>query len=202
MEYYPCYQNETPAWDEFVVFESPQAPPRFWVELENDFPTALPDPESIWLEQANLGNPVAQYKVGITLFKKDQFKEAVAWFKESAVQDCAPGCYCLAVCFEQGKEVEQDDGKAFQLFHKAALEGLDAAQYQIGEYYENGLGVALNQNEAVKWYLKASEQGYPEAQSAMGRCLKKGIGIAANSQESIKCYQKAAEQGEASAHST
>jgi hypothetical protein len=38
VEYYPCYKDQQPAWDEFVVFYPAQALPRFWVELGVDFP--------------------------------------------------------------------------------------------------------------------------------------------------------------------
>jgi hypothetical protein len=44
IEYYPCYKDQTPAWDEFVVFHNSQALPRFWIELGTDFPkVALSD---------------------------------------------------------------------------------------------------------------------------------------------------------------
>jgi hypothetical protein len=38
LEYYPCYKDQAPSWDEFVVFEKAQTLPRFWVELGVDFP--------------------------------------------------------------------------------------------------------------------------------------------------------------------
>jgi hypothetical protein len=38
LEYYPCYKDQQPAWDEFVVFYPAQALPRFWIELGTDFP--------------------------------------------------------------------------------------------------------------------------------------------------------------------
>jgi WD40 repeat protein len=41
IEYYPCYKDQPPAWDEFVVFHSAQTLPRFWVELGVDFPKTL-----------------------------------------------------------------------------------------------------------------------------------------------------------------
>ncbi len=45
MEYYPCYQNQVPAWDEFVVFNNNQTVPRFWIELGLDSPQhPLPNP--------------------------------------------------------------------------------------------------------------------------------------------------------------
>lgn len=36
MEYYPCYQNQKPAWHEIVVFQKSQALPCFIIELSED----------------------------------------------------------------------------------------------------------------------------------------------------------------------
>jgi hypothetical protein len=36
MEYYPCYNNQPPAWDELVVFQKNQTLARLWVELVFD----------------------------------------------------------------------------------------------------------------------------------------------------------------------
>jgi len=40
MDYHPCSQVDQPAWDEFVVFQSTQALPRFCVELGVEMPAA------------------------------------------------------------------------------------------------------------------------------------------------------------------
>ena len=39
--YYPCTKDDTPALDEFVVFESSQTLPRFWIELQIDLVKSL-----------------------------------------------------------------------------------------------------------------------------------------------------------------
>jgi hypothetical protein len=39
--YYPCYKDQPPAWDEFVVFEKAQTLPRFWIEIGVDFPKVV-----------------------------------------------------------------------------------------------------------------------------------------------------------------
>jgi hypothetical protein len=41
LEYYPCYKDQPPAWDEFVVFYPNQALARFWIELGVDFPQVV-----------------------------------------------------------------------------------------------------------------------------------------------------------------
>jgi hypothetical protein len=46
LEYYPCYKDHPPAWDEFVVFYPSQTLPRFWIELGLDFPTVTVDTAS------------------------------------------------------------------------------------------------------------------------------------------------------------
>jgi len=48
MVYHPCSQNDQPAWDEFVVFQSTQALPRFCIELGIDLP-ALPSGQTAYL---------------------------------------------------------------------------------------------------------------------------------------------------------
>jgi len=40
MVYYPCHHTDEPAWDEYVVFQTTQALPRFIVELGVDLPVA------------------------------------------------------------------------------------------------------------------------------------------------------------------
>src|SRR5476651_862963 len=46
INYYPCYKEQPPAWDEFVVFQNSQTLPRFWVELGVDFLTVVIDVSS------------------------------------------------------------------------------------------------------------------------------------------------------------
>lgn len=56
MNYYPCYKDQEPTWDEFVVFHQAQALPRFWVELGVDFPRVVPSSSSeSKKESANFG---------------------------------------------------------------------------------------------------------------------------------------------------
>lgn len=41
-EYHPYPPGDNPVWDEFVVFESAQTLPRFWIELELNQPSVVP----------------------------------------------------------------------------------------------------------------------------------------------------------------
>jgi hypothetical protein len=70
MEYYPCYQDQPPAWDEFVVFYPAQTLPRFWIEIGVDFPKAVLSDlgtagELLMLLQTLLNKPEVQQHPGL-----------------------------------------------------------------------------------------------------------------------------------------
>ncbi|MGZ3633088.1 MAG: ankyrin repeat domain-containing protein [Parachlamydiaceae bacterium] len=58
MQYYPCYKDQTPACDEIVVFQSPQALPRFWIELGIGLPKAFPSYPISMSEEDQIETPV------------------------------------------------------------------------------------------------------------------------------------------------
>ncbi len=41
MDYYPCYKDQQPVWDEIVIFQRSQTLSRFWVELSIDTPAPI-----------------------------------------------------------------------------------------------------------------------------------------------------------------
>jgi len=53
MEYHPCSQADQPVFDEFVVFQSTQALPRFCIELGVDLPAAPPQVPMHLLQSAD-----------------------------------------------------------------------------------------------------------------------------------------------------
>ncbi|MBS0649280.1 MAG: hypothetical protein JSS10_08675 [Verrucomicrobia bacterium] len=65
IEYYPCYKDQSPAWDEFVVFHTSQALPRFWIELGVDFPNvSLSSPLELKKEEHHYTQPVNSQRRG------------------------------------------------------------------------------------------------------------------------------------------
>ena len=91
--------------------------------------------------------------------------------------------------------------EAIEMYHRAANQGLAAAQNDLGECYYNGNGVTTDYGEAVKWYRLAADQGYADAQSHLGDCYYQGNGVTQDYDEAVKWYRLAAEQENASAQS-
>lgn len=64
---------------------------------------------------------------------------------------------------------EKDEVKAFELYLKAAEQGLDYAQYNIGICYEYGIGTEKDEYKALEWYQKSAEEEFSYAQYGLGR---------------------------------
>jgi uncharacterized protein len=65
----------------------------------------------------------------------------------------------LALMYDNGEGVPENDAEAVKWYRKAADQGLVEAQFNLGNMYESGEGVPENDAEAVKWYRKAADQG-------------------------------------------
>ena len=59
--------------------------------------------------------------------------------------------------------VTKNDAEAVKWFHKAADQGVAAAQYNLGAMYGNGEGVTENAVQAYKWWNIAAAQGHENA---------------------------------------
>ena len=68
-------------------------------------------------------------------------KEKLQELEEAAKEGFARAQFNLAVCYEQGKWVEQDMEKAIEWYKKSAEQGNLNACYLLGSRYYNGDGV-------------------------------------------------------------
>ena len=63
--------------------------------------------------------------------------------------------YRLGMCYKDGKGVEKDRKKAFDLFTKYANQGIGDAEYQLARAYLKGKGVTADEKKARTWLKKA-----------------------------------------------
>lgn len=83
------------------------------------------------------------------------------WFEKSAAQNDAHGQYLLG-CIYAGED-PPNEKKAFELFLKAARQGLAEAEANAGFCYYNGAGTEKNLQQAVHWLRNAYRKGQPFA---------------------------------------
>jgi len=126
---------------------------------------------------------------------KQDYAEAVRWFRKAAEQGHAGAQSNLGVMYKNGQGVKRDHAEAVRWFRKAAEQGQAKAHYNLGVMYANGQGVKQDYAEAVRWLRKAAEQGDAHAQYNLGVMYENGQGVKRDHAEAVRWYRKAAEQG-------
>ena len=58
-----------------------------------------------------------------------------------------------------GEGVPHDEGRAVEMYTRAAEQGLAGAQSSLAICFQNGHGVEKGEARAVEWYIRAARQG-------------------------------------------
>jgi TPR repeat protein len=98
---------------------------------------------------------------------KQDYAEAVRWYRKAAEQGHAEAQCNLGSMYHQGKGVKQDFAEAVRWFRKAAEQEHARAQFNCGAAYANGEGVNQDYAEALRWMHKAAEQGLADAKAGI-----------------------------------
>ena len=83
--------------------------------------------------------------------------------KALADQGLAAAQYNLALMYDNGEGVPENDAEAVKWYRKAADQGHSGAQYNLGLMYADGRGVPENSIRAYVWWSMAKTQGYADA---------------------------------------
>ena len=94
---------------------------------------------------------------------------AFEWFKKSAEDGHVEAMSELALCYELGCGVEQDDELALDWYSKAAEKGHVTAKFSVGEIFEEARGVPQSDEEACLWYYRAALMGDEDSKIALRR---------------------------------
>lgn len=71
--------------------------------------------------------------------------------------------YILGTLYARGEGVGKDPAKAFELYTKAAEQGMADAQWKLALCYKTGEGVASDPVKSIQWMQKAAAQDQPDA---------------------------------------
>ena len=151
------------------------------------------------IQSAEQGNLKAQSHLGYMYYVgegvKQDYVEAVKWYRQAAAQGDRDAQYNLAVAYAFGEGVKQDHGQAATWYRRAAEQSHIIAQYSLGLSYAYGEGVPQDTQEAANWFEKAAKQGYARAQVHLASMYHIGDGVGRNFKEAAKWYRKAADRG-------
>ena len=118
------------------------------------------------LENANKGDPKAQYNLGLMALassKKKDINRALNWFNLAAIKAFPPAQYSMGVLYDKGLGVTENKSTALLWYYAAAQNNYAKAQYNLGVFFLKGIGTSVNLKEANLWFSKAAQQGIKRA---------------------------------------
>ena len=132
-------------------------------------------------------------------------EDGLKWLELCCEKKNARAQYQLAVLYQNGDGVRQDEIKAQSLYSEALAgfleqeKGTPAAfvEYQIAGMYMHGNGTERDDKKAFQWYVEAAENGHPHAAYCAARACYEGTGTEQSDPDAVKWYQKAADGGDA-----
>jgi len=112
------------------------------------------------------------YSNNVQLIKGSQQKQSdpsrIVDLIQSANDGDKDAQFNLALKYEQGRGVPQNDQQAFKYYFMAAKQTHPTAQLKIAKLYETGKGVDKNKKNAYRYYIRASKQNSSEALYVLG----------------------------------
>jgi hypothetical protein len=101
----------------------------------------------------------------------------------------------LAVIYQNGRLVPQDQALAREWLLKAAAQGHVKAMFNLGVTYGEGHGVPVDDAEAFRWYQAAAAEGDPRAHYNLGQFYLAGRGAPADGAKANEHWFEAAMRG-------
>lgn len=121
---------------------------------------------ALYQRAAELGDPSAQYNLGISFLQDPQNeKVGIKWLYQASFAGHVRAQYQLAICLHRGVGVNCNLQQAAKWYLKAAEGGYARAMYNAALFYPR------NHESARKWMKRAADHGYSKAQFEHGLAL-------------------------------
>jgi TPR repeat protein len=148
-----------------------QANPNPLSQATHQSRSGLEPPQKRLKKDTENGNPQAAYMLFLFLTGEagETTPEAIGWLQKAAEGGLPDTQYRLAMAYNSGDDVPQDDAEVARWMEKAAENGLKEAHFNMAILLRNGQGVPQDNTKAFGWVEKAADQGYLEAKCWRGR---------------------------------
>jgi hypothetical protein len=107
----------------------------------------------------------------------------------------AKACRNLGYMYQNGDGLEQNYGKAMQLYKEGCEKGSAEACNDVGVLYQKGWGVDKNSRQSVKFFRKACDGGLAMGCSNLGYRYQIGDGVQKDLRQASELYRKACNGG-------
>ena len=155
-----------------------------------------------YLTAADAGESFAYYMLGQHCLDGGEDDQALDWFRKGADAEEPHSAFALALLYEEGKIVAQDQTLAEQWLHKAAEFGSDEAEELLTVSPEERLFRCAEElmfedeyELALNLLHQAARAGDLNAMNTLGSCYYNGTGVSEDPTAGLNWYRKSAEQG-------
>ena len=98
-----------------------------------------PDEVSQLMDEADAGNAISQYNLGVCYAKGNggevDLAEAVRWFRKAAGQGMPQAQYNLGLCLSRGAGVEKNEVEGAMWLNSAARQGDEEAERMLNAWW-------------------------------------------------------------------
>jgi len=127
-------------------------------------------------EKAAAGDPNAQDEMGMAALARQEYPEALKWYRLAAGQGMAGAQVDLAFMYGNGLGTKQDFVQSAYWAGEAAANGNPDGEYNLGMCYFHGEGVRQDRDLALHWFKKAfthaPEEDQGEFSNAVGLAME------------------------------
>ena len=130
------------------------------------------------IKDAESGDPIAQYLIGIHYWHEKNFKQGILWMEKAAHNGNVYAQYKLGHEYGVGRKVGNNGQKSLKYFLLAVDQGYVPAQRRLGLYYNHGSikGYPKDLKRALKYFHLAAEQGDLDSKGQLMFLYKDGDG--------------------------
>jgi len=182
-----------------VEMNYPQATKLYKKSCDASYASSCSDLSRMYRITAELGDPEAQYQLGMSYLNgegvKVNIQKGIEYLRASAKQNYAKAYARLAKMYDYGWDVPINLELAVQLYHLAASLGDGTSQANLGYKYESGKGVEKNTNTALKFYELSAEQKNDQGLNNLASFYFDGTEVSQDKVKAIQLYKEAAALG-------
>lgn len=128
-------------------------------------------------------------------YEEQRYEDAFNGYTIAAMGHHIEAIHNLAYQLQHGMGCDENQEQAFQLYKRAAGEGLGKSLNKIGDYYDQGTIIPQNHATANNYYVMAIRKGSKQALSSLGLNYFLGNGVAKNEEKGEQLIRQSLEEG-------
>jgi len=150
--------------------------------------------EQLFAKAGAMGHKKALYYQGVCLCNRNEEREALPYFRQSAEKGYGEAAYVIGVAYMNGEAgLPTDQGKCLDWLRKSSQLGSADGRYLLATFLLDSPYFDLR-NEAITLLEQASNQGHMKACQLLGECFADGVVVDCDPERAVQLFARASLQ--------